>query len=232
MGSNNVIGSLLMSYYSALLERFGNRGWWPAETPFEVCVGAVLTQNTAWKNVVRAISNLKEADVLEPEKIYVLPLNELSALIRPSGYYNVKAQRLMNLVAHVMENHGGALFSFLRVPQVPLREELLSIKGIGKETADSIILYAAQKPVFVIDAYTKRVLLRHGLISQDADYDSTQNLFEDNLLKDVALYNDFHAQLVALGHHYCRKKPLCSGCPLERFLERGGHRTCQPQMRS
>jgi endonuclease III related protein len=225
MGSKYPIGSLLMTYYHALRERFGHRQWWPAETPFEVCVGAVLTQNTAWKNVVKAITNLKEADVLQPEKIYELSLDKLADLIKPSGYYNVKAQRLMNFVRHLMENHGGDLFLLLNLPQDSLREQLLSIKGIGKETADSIILYAAQKPIFVIDAYTKRILLRHGLVPENADYDSTQNLFEENLVKNVGLFNDFHAQLVALGHHHCKKKPLCAGCPLEQFMEWGDNKS-------
>jgi endonuclease-3 related protein len=217
MVSNPALHKLLMNFYRELLARFGPRHWWPAETPFEVCVGAVLTQNTAWKNVTRAITNLMEADVLDPEKIFALPLNELAELIRPAGYYNVKAQRLRNFVSLLMERHEGNLFSLLSLPRNSLRRELLSVNGIGPETADSIILYAAHKPVFVTDAYTKRILYRHGLVAHTADYASIQNLFESNLTMDVGLFNDFHAQLVAVGHHYCKKKPLCPDCPLQQF---------------
>ncbi len=207
-----------MDYYAALQARFGHRNWWPADTPFEVCVGAVLTQNTAWKNVVKAIDNLKHASALDPFVIYSLPVNELAQLIRPAGYYNVKAARLRNLIDQLVENHIGDLNSLFLAPVVSLREELLSIKGIGKETADSIILYAASKPIFVVDAYTKRVLERHGLITEKANYDSIQRLFHSNLPLDVALFNDFHAQFVAVGHNYCKKRPLCEICPLQLFI--------------
>ena len=209
---------LLMDYYATLSARFGHRNWWPADTPFEVCVGAILTQNTAWRNVVKAIDNLKQASALDPFVIYRLPLDELAQLIKPAGYYNVKAARLRNLIAHMVENHLGDLNSLFSAPVAPLREELLSIKGVGKETADSIILYAAGKPIFVVDAYTKRVLERHGLIKENTDYDSVQRLFHSNLPLDVALFNDFHAQFVAVGHHYCKKRPFCEMCPLKRSL--------------
>jgi len=209
---------LLVDYYAVLQATFGHRNWWPADTPFEVCVGAVLTQNTAWKNVVKAIDNLKRASALDPFVIYRAPVDELAQLITPAGYYNVKAARLRNLIAHIVEYHLGDLDSLFSAPVAPLREELLSIKGVGKETADSIILYAAEKPIFVVDAYTKRVLERHGLIPAKADYDSVQRLFHSNLPLDVALFNDFHAQFVAVGHHYCKKRPLCEICPLQKFL--------------
>lgn len=210
--------TLLMSYYDELRSRFGHRKWWPAETPFEVCVGAVLTQNTAWKNVAKAIANLKAASALDPFTIYGLSHEELAALIRPAGYYNVKAVRLRNLIAHFVERHSGDLAEFLSQQPEALRAELLSVKGVGKETADSIMLYAAGKPIFVVDAYTKRVLERHGLIDSRADYDAIQDLFHTALAKDADLYNDFHAQLVAVGHHYCKKKPRCEACPLGGFL--------------
>jgi endonuclease-3 related protein len=212
------VRKLLMDYYFAMSAKFGHRNWWPADTPFEVCVGAILTQNTAWKNVVKAIDNLKQASALDPVAIYRMPIDELARLIRPAGYYNVKAVRLHNLVAHLVENHQGDLSSLFSEPIESLREELLSIKGVGKETADSIILYAAGKPIFVVDAYTKRVLERHGLIAERADYDSIQKLFHSNLPSDVALFNDFHAQFVAVGHNYCKKRPLCEICPLQQFL--------------
>jgi len=212
-----VTQTLLMSMYGALVARFGHRNWWPADSPFEVCIGAILTQNTAWKNVAKAIDNLK-AGVLDSIKIYRTDHEELAQIIKPAGYFNVKATRLRNFVNHLVEKHGGDLDSLFSSPLAKLREELLSVKGIGKETADSMILYAANKPIFVVDAYTKRVLYRHGLVSENADYDSMQSLFEANLPADVALFNDFHAQLVAVGHHYCKRIPLCEECPLQSHL--------------
>ncbi len=210
--------TLLMQMYRALRERFGPRNWWPANSPFEVCVGAVLTQNTSWNNVAKAIGNLKAAGVLDPFTIYRTAHEELSEIIRPAGYYNVKALRLRNFVNHLVEKHGGDLESLFSKLIVLLRAELLSIKGIGKETADSIILYAAGKPIFVVDAYTKRIFYRHGLVTENADYDTIRQLFETNLPSDVTLFNDFHAQLVDAGHHYCKKKPLCEQCPLLPLL--------------
>lgn len=212
---------LLMEFYEALHERFGHRNWWPGDSPFEVCVGAVLTQNTSWKNVAKAIENLKAASVLDPLSIYALNRDELANLVRPSGYFNVKAERLKNLVGYLVEQHEANLRSLFENPQDGLREELLSINGIGRETADSIILYAAEKPIFVVDAYTRRVLLRHGLISEKEDYDAVQDLFHRSLPRDVALFNDFHAQFVAVGHNYCKKTPMCEQCPLQRFLCEG-----------
>jgi endonuclease III related protein len=209
---------LLMAVYRELVGRFGHRNWWPAETPFEVCVGAILTQNTSWKNVVKAIANLKLASALDAHIIHRMPLEELAALIRPAGYFNVKARRLKNFVDHLVEKHDGNLSLLFNARLPDLREELLSINGVGKETADSIVLYAAEKPIFVVDAYTRRVLHRHGIIEEMADYDSIQSLFHANLPPDVPLYNDFHAQLVAVGHHFCGRKPRCHGCPLEAFL--------------
>ncbi len=218
---NLPLRELLMSYYRELFTRFGPRHWWPAETPFEVCVGAVLTQNTAWTNVTRAVANLKFAEVLDPLKIHELSVSDLAQLIRPAGYYNVKALRLRNFVDHLMDRHGGELSSLLSLPLDSLRDELLSIKGVGKETADSIVLYAAGKPVFVVDAYTKRVLQRHGLVQEGANYDCIQDLFHSNLPIDADLFNDFHAQIVAVGHRYCKKKPVCKECPLVGFLRIG-----------
>jgi len=210
-------GEHLMDMYTAMRDAFGHRNWWPGETPFEVCVGAVLTQNTAWKNVAKAIRNLTDRGVLDPFALYHMPLNDLAELVRPSGYYNIKARRLRNLVALLVEKYDGDLDALFALPVEALREELLSVRGVGKETADSIILYAAQKPIFVVDTYTKRVLQRHGIVDEDADYDAMQELFHLHLPQDVALYNDFHAQFVAVGHHYCKKKPLCRQCPLSTF---------------
>jgi endonuclease-3 related protein len=212
---------LLMGIYEALHAKFGHRNWWPGDSPFEVCVGAVLTQNTSWKNVAKAISNLKAASALDLNVIYSLSRHELAELIRPSGYFNVKAMRLKNFVAYVVERRHADLNSLFVKPVKTLREELLSINGIGKETADSIILYAAEKPIFVVDAYTKRVLLRHGLVSEKEDYDALQEPFHRNLPRDAGLFNDFHAQFVAVGHHYCKRIPHCEQCPLEKFLCEG-----------
>jgi endonuclease-3 related protein len=217
MNEQTPITQLLTELYEALRSHFGHRNWWPAQTSFEVCVGAVLTQNTAWKNVAKAIENLKAASSLDPFTIHELSHEQLATLIRPAGYFNVKAVRLKNFIAHLVERHAGDLEAFLSLPVWTLRTELLSIKGVGKETADSIILYAGHQPIFVVDAYTKRVLERHGIIRAGADYDEAQAIFQSALPRDAALYNDFHAQFVAVGHHYCKKKPRCEACPLVRF---------------
>ncbi len=214
----SVTQMLLMSMYRALRESFGPRHWWPASSPFEVCVGAILTQNTSWKNVAKAIVSLKEAERLDPVKIYRTSHEELAQIIKPAGYFNVKAVRLRNFINYLVEKHGGDLDSLFSAPVATLREELLSIKGIGKETADSMILYAANKLIFVVDAYTKRILYRHGLVNENADYDTMQSIFQANLPSDVDLFNDFHAQLDAAGHYYCKRIPLCEKCPLHPFL--------------
>lgn len=218
MRKSNATNKKLMTIYDTLLKHFGHRNWWPGETPFEVCVGAVLTQNTAWKNVAKAVANLKAAGALDPFVIHAMPLEDLSELIRPAGYYNVKARRLRNFVDHLVEDHGGDLESLFSVHVEALRDQLLGISGVGKETADSMILYAAAKPIFVVDAYTKRVLSRHGLMADNADYDEIQQFFHAHLPRDCELFNDFHAQIVAVGHHYCRSKPKCDGCPLAGLL--------------
>jgi endonuclease-3 related protein len=208
---------LLGELYDALVARFGRRGWWPGDSPFEVCVGAILTQNTAWKNVAKAIENLKAARALDPFTLHSMPHEDLAELIRPAGYYNVKAKRLRNLLDLITGEYKGDLDSLFSLPVDELRTRLLSVNGVGFETADSIILYAAEKPVFVVDAYTGRVLKRHGLVDEDADYTAMQELFHSHLARDVDLYNDFHAQIVAVGHRYCKRKPRCDECPLEGF---------------
>lgn len=205
---------LLLAAYNALRARYGHRNWWPADTPFEMCVGAVLTQNTAWKNVTQAIANLKAAGALDVFAIHLMEPEELAVLIKPSGYYNIKARRLKSLVSHIVRRHRGELSSLLDLPLGTLRKELLSVNGVGKETADSIILYAAEKPIFVVDAYTKRVLGRHGILPADSDYDEVQEFFHRHLPRDVPLFNDYHAQFVAVGKNHCKAKPSCEGCPL------------------
>ena len=211
--------STLVDIYTALLDHFGPQQWWPGETPFEVMVGAVLTQNTNWTNVSRAIANLQEENLLSLAALANLPEAVLAEKIRPSGYYNLKARRLKNLLALISrEEPAGDLDRFFSRETLILREKLLSVKGIGPETADSILLYAAQKPVFVVDAYTYRMLTRHGLIGEETDYAEMQDLFMGNLPADVKLYNEFHALIVRLGKEYCKKsRPRCQQCPLRQF---------------
>ncbi|MBI5586958.1 MAG: endonuclease III domain-containing protein [Deltaproteobacteria bacterium] len=210
---------LLKAYYSCLFESFGPQGWWPANTRFEMIVGAILTQNTAWTNVEKAISNLKGKRLLTPEKIHALKAVELAALIRPAGYFNIKAKRLKNFTSFLFNGCGGSLDRLLRKDSAVLRRELLDVNGVGPETADSIILYAAGKPEFVIDAYTKRIFSRHGLTGHDAGYDEIKTLFMENLPKDAALFNEYHALIVKTAKDYCRtKNPLCSECPLKGYL--------------
>lgn len=179
-------------------------------------VGAVLTQNTNWTNVNRAINALKTENLLSLETLHALPKDLLADKIRPCGYYNLKAGRLKNLLAHIWNHGGGSLDNFLADEMAVLRESLLSVKGIGPETADSILLYAAQKPIFVVDAYTHRILFRHGLITEEADYHEIQELFMDSLPEDVQLFNEYHALLVRLGKEFCKKNnPLCAACPIQ-----------------
>ena len=208
----------LMAVYRRLLGAFGPRNWWPAETRFEVMVGAVLTQNMAWSNVEKAISGLKSADALDPHKLFSLRVDRLARLIRPSGYYNIKARRLKSLVKWLCRKCNGSLAALSREPTEALRKELLGINGVGEETADSILLYALDRPVFVVDAYTRRVLSRHGLVREKASYAEIQGVFHDQLPPDVALYNEYHALLVALGNRVCRPKPLCDLCPVQECL--------------
>ncbi len=212
---DDVLKRKLETIYNKLFERFGRRNWWPAESPFEVCVGAILTQNTSWKNVEKAIANLKEADCLDAFKLYDITADDLAALIRPAGYFNIKARRLKNFITCLVSDHAGSLDEMFAGSVQDARAKLLSINGVGKETADSMILYAANRPIFVVDAYTRRVLERHGIAGPEDDYDAIQAIFHLNLREDVAMFNDYHAQLVAVGSNYCGRKAKCSGCPLE-----------------
>lgn len=204
----------LLDIYNKLESRFGPQRWWPADTPFEVVVGAILTQNTSWKNVERAIANLKNEDVLGPGGIYRIPEEQLETLLVPSGFFKVKTKRLKHFINFLFEKYGGDLDRLLSLEPALLRNELLGINGIGKETADSIILYAADKPSFVVDAYTKRVFERLGMLDKDAEYDEIKQLFEEDLPQDVKLYNEFHALIVVLAKDICKKKPVCEKCPL------------------
>lgn len=207
---------MLKSIYQKLYSKFGPQYWWPARTPFEVMIGAILTQNTSWSNVEKAIANLKRHRALAPQKLYQMPLKELALLIKPAGYYNIKAKRLKAFLDFLFKHYRGRIKQMLHADIATLRRQLLSVKGIGPETADSILLYALEKPVFVVDAYTKRILSRHKLVRQDAAYDEVQKLFSRSLKNGVKLFNEYHALLVKLGKDYCHKtKPKCGSCPLK-----------------
>ncbi len=214
-------GRFVAEAYRRLYKRFGAQGWWPADNPFEVIVGAILTQNTSWKNVERALANLKRERLLTPERLHSIPLARLARLIRPSGYFNVKARRLSAFLEFFFKEYGGDLEKMGAVPTRRLREQLLGVWGIGPETADSILLYALDRPVFVVDAYTRRVLSRHGVARLDAGYEEIRRLFEDRLPGKSALFNEYHALIVRVGKELCRKTPQCDSCPLKPLLPRG-----------
>jgi len=205
----------LLEIYNILLVSFGHRKWWPGETPFEVMVGAVLTQNTSWSNVEKAISEMKIRGFLTSKKLACADMREVEDAIKSSGYYRQKAERIVLLAKHV--ERYGSLNEMFAKPLAELREEVLSLKGVGPETADSILLYAAEKPVFVVDAYTRRVFSRIGILpnAEEMNYEEVRSFFEENLPADVRIFNDFHAQIVELAKRFCKKKPVCAGCPLE-----------------
>ena len=182
-----------MEAYERMLAKFGPQHWWPGDSPFEIMVGAVLVQNTAWRNVEHAINNLREAGVMEPHALYQLPPAELAELIRPAGYYQVKTKRLRNLLRFLVDEYDGSLEAMFSTGLASLREQLLEINGIGPETADAILLYAGGLPTFVVDTYAHRILARHGWLDYDASYDDIKDYFESTLPHDVALYNEYHA---------------------------------------
>lgn len=205
---------LLMNIYRKLYKAYGPMHWWPGETSFEVMVGAILTQNTSWKNVEKAIQHLKEKRVLNSEGIYRLQRAQLASLIKSSGYYRIKADRLKAFVNFLFENYDGNVKRMRKEKLRTLRKKLLGVKGIGPETADSILLYGLGKPIFVVDAYTKRILSRHGMISEQAPYEEIQRLFMNHLPHNKKLFNEYHALLVHLGKTLCKKIPRCDICPL------------------
>jgi len=204
----------LMDIFKRLLDRFGALAWWPAETPFEVCVGAILTQNTAWSNVEKAIIALKQSGIMTPETLHASDPQQLAQLIRPAGYLNVKSQRLKAFMTWLFLNHQGSLERMFSGDWQELRAELLRVRGIGPETADAILLYAGNKATFVVDAYTRRLFQRLGLLREDAGYEQTRAMFMNTLPEDVALFNEYHALIVEQCKRFCRAKPLCNGCPL------------------
>ena len=206
----------LLDIYDKLYRSYGPQSWWPARTRFEVIVGAILTQNTSWENVKKAILNLKKAKVLSPSRIRKIDEKRLASLIRPSGYYNLKSKRLKNFAAFLDSTYDLNLNKAASSKTARLRKELLGVSGIGPETADSILLYAFSRPVFVIDAYTKRVFSRHRIIDENAYYEDMQKFFMANLPINAKLYNEYHALIVRLAKELCRKSPRCEICPLEK----------------
>jgi endonuclease-3 related protein len=214
-----VSSRVLPQVYRKLFSAFGPQHWWPGETPFEVAVGALLTQNTSWSNASAAVQELKRLKLLDPGRLEKIPQRRLAEVIHSSGYFNQKAKRLKVFVRHLNRRYGGRMDRMRAVSAGPLREELLSLWGIGPETADSILLYGLEKPVFVVDAYTKRILARHSLIPWDATYSQIQELFHSMMGQGrnrTAKYNEYHALIVETGKKLCRARPDCSSCPLQR----------------
>lgn len=209
---------VLPGVYRRLFKHFGPQYWWPGDTPFEVAVGAILTQNTAWSNASQAISELRREGLLRADRLEKVTLRRLARLIRSSGYFNQKAIRLKTFVAFLIARYRGSMARFAQTSLMSARQELLALKGIGPETADSILLYALHQPVFVIDAYTRRILARHSLIPWNASYEETQALFMEHLRRSVHHWNEYHALIVVLGKEYChRTRPKCDLCPLRKI---------------
>ncbi len=209
----------IFKIYKRLYAYYGPQFWWPGDTRFEIVVGAVLTQNTAWRNVEKAIRNLKAKNLLTLKKLVRLPVTKLAELIRPTGFYNLKAQRLHNLLVFLFQNYSQEtdLVSMNRLPTQRLRKDLLSVKGIGEETADSILLYAFNRPVFVVDAYTRRIFSRHHCFSYKTPYSEIQRFFVQSLPKRTKIYNEYHALIVRLAKDHCKKVPVCNNCPIFNY---------------
>ena len=204
----------LEEIYHLLANHYGPTHWWPGDSPFEVAVGAILTQNTAWANVVRAIENLKKMHLLTPSRMHAVPVTELEAAIRSSGYYHQKAERLRLFCGFLLKRYNGRMSRMAARPLTALRAELLELKGIGQETADDILLYACDKPIFVVDAYTVRIFHRCGLTPEHMGYDALQQLVHTHFAPDVHHYKELHGLIVWTGKDFCRKQPRCLGCPL------------------
>jgi len=210
---------ILHDYYDALFQAHGEQHWWPAQTVFEVVLGAILVQNTTWANAERAIANLRRAGLLTPAAVEKTPRAKLARLVRSSGYFRQKARKIHELLRFLRREYRGSLAAMFRTPTSRLRDKLLGLHGIGPETADSILLYAGDRPVFVVDAYTRRILKRHGLTHGKESYEDLRRLFESSLPNDPNLFNEYHALIVRTGKHYCRSRiALCSNCALRPFL--------------
>lgn len=208
----------VMDIYIHLSKHFGDQMWWPADTPFEVMIGAILTQQTTWKNVEQSIKNLKAAGLLEIEPLAKAPIERVEDCVRNSGFFRQKAKRIKSLAQHLLENHEGDLDTFFKRDVETLRSELISLEGIGPETADSILLYADSKIIFVVDAYTFRTFKRLGMDFKGS-YKKAQDFFQSSLPGNIKIYRNYHALIVELGKKYCRTKPLCPNCPLNNRCE-------------
>lgn len=220
-GEAAATGRRLAQFYEALNTEIGPLDWWPGETRFEVIVGAILTQSTAWSNVERAIANLRREGLLDARALGRVPIRRLERLVRPSGYFRQKARKLKAFVRFLEREFGGSLDRMFRQPTATLRDKLLAVHGIGPETADSILLYAGKHPIFVIDAYTRRILSRHEVLGVEASYQQAQDVFHRHLPREVPLFNQYHALLVETGKRWCRpREAQCEACPLGSFLER------------
>ncbi|NIA15339.1 MAG: endonuclease III domain-containing protein [Nitrospiraceae bacterium] len=211
----------LADMYRLMSEHFGPTHWWPGDSPFEIAVGAILTQNTAWTNVERAIANLKRAKLLSPRKILDCPADALEEALTPSGYFRVKAKRLRHFCDYLVTGHRGSVKRMAQLPRDELRAELLQVNGIGPETADDILLYACDHVVFVVDAYTRRILSRHGLVDPGIGYEDLRALFERHVPPDLRIYQEYHGLIVFIGKEFCRRKPNCAECPLHSLLPSG-----------
>lgn len=211
----DAVAKVIRRSYRELLRAYGSQGWWPGDSPTEVVVGAILTQNTNWRNVEKAIANLKAARLLSWRALRDISTHQLAALIKPAGYFNVKAKRLKCFVTWLWKHHGGSLTRLGRLDKAAARKALLEVNGIGPETADSILVYALCKPSFVVDAYTHRVIRRHGLIEDKPDYHKTQSLFERSIPANAQLYNEYHALIVKVAKSHCKTRANCEGCPLQ-----------------
>jgi len=215
MAGDNEICSQLHAFYESMYGYFGPRGWWPGESQFEICVGAILTQSVSWKNVAKAIDNLKSIGLLDIFEMYHRPVEDIEVCIVPTLYYKMKARKLKCFVNHLVEKYNGDFSRMFNKSIAELRKELLGIYGIGPETADSIILYAAEKPIFVVDAYTRRIFSRLGFWNEIVTYEQMQEFFMKHLPPETQFYNEYHAQIVGVGNRFCsNKKPRCAECPI------------------
>jgi len=210
----------LLLIYEVLLSKFKNQYWWPAETPFEVIIGAILTQSVSWINVEKAIKNLKDEGILDQEKLHKKEVNEIAPLIKSTRFYNEKAKKIKNFMDFYFDEYNGSIKKMSEEELLLLRQKLLMVKGLGEETVDSILLYACNKPVFVVDAYTKRIFTRYGLIEENSNYKNIQAFFMNNLSQNLELYNDYHAQIVLLGKNICKTLPQCNICPIREINDK------------
>lgn len=216
------MSSVSANVYRTLFAALGPQHWWPADSPFEVMVGAMLVQNTAWKNVEHAITNLRDAALLDPHRLAEVSERELAELIRPAGYYRLKAKRLRHLLEFIVTRYDGSIAAMAAAPTDQMRRELLAVHGVGPETADSILNYALGKSALVVDAYTHRIWTRHGWIDPASDYHALQEEVARGLPDDPQTYNEMHALIVNVGHHWCKRTPKCEGCPLQELLPASG----------